>query len=338
MTGRSWWASRTSHPPGSRSTTTSDKAGTTLHITAPTGLQVLSNGRLVGDDPAGTGWRTWTWDAPEPMASYLVGMAIGAFDVNAYRDGDIHYWDAIDPGLPPSVVSGSRVVPAPARSSSFLADQFGPYPFSAAGGIVDDARVGNPRTRRDRCGQRSRDDRASGDDVVVHELAHQWFGDSLAVQRWRQMRLNEGSPRMRVAVERARGVGDGTADLRFVREHPPELNVLAPHDVAGDPGPELEAIALVHAPSLTRAEREALRLVPASQLELNIGKASDCWGITGIAVAAVVVLLVVAIATLGCAAIDVKPLTDPQIAKLGPEATARQLLALRRDALDGIAH
>lgn len=119
--------------------------------------------------------------------------------------------------------------------------------------------------------------------------------------------------------------------LQLIERFRPPIN-------PGDPGPELESIALVQAPPLTRAEREALRLVPASQLELNVGKASDCWGVTGIAVAAVVVLLVVAIATLGCAAIDVKPLTDPQIAKLGPEATARQLLALRRDALDGIAH
>jgi hypothetical protein len=105
----------------------------------------------------------------------------------------------------------------------------------------------------------------------------------------------------------------------------------------GDPSPELEAVAIVHVPALTRAEREALRQIPASQLELNVGKAADCWGVTAIAVAAVVVLLVVAIATAGCAAVKVKPLEDEEIAKLGPLATARQLVALRRDAIDGIA-
>jgi len=104
-----------------------------------------------------------------------------------------------------------------------------------------------------------------------------------------------------------------------------------------DPSPELEAIALVHPPRLTRVEKEALARVPASQLELNLGKASDCTAVTGIAVAAVVVLLVVAIMTAGCAAFEIPALSEARVRQLGSLATARELLAARRNAIEAMA-
>ena len=75
-----------------------DKASFTFHITAPTGLQTIANGRLLGSRTNGA-WTTWDWDAVEPMATYLATMAIGHFDVHAYTAGGKSYWDAIDPAL-----------------------------------------------------------------------------------------------------------------------------------------------------------------------------------------------------------------------------------------------
>lgn len=77
----------------------------------------------------------------------------------------------------------------------FLSDQFGSYPFSAAGGIVDDAEgVGFALENQTRpiYSKGYFTGPNSGDGVVVHELAHQWFGDSLAVDRWQHIWLNEG--------------------------------------------------------------------------------------------------------------------------------------------------
>jgi Peptidase family M1 domain/Peptidase M1 N-terminal domain len=78
---------------------------------------------------------------------------------------------------------------------AFLAGRFGEYPFSAAGGIVDD-----PRDLGFALEIQTRPiysigfffERVFAEDVVVHELAHQWFGDSLTLRRWRHIWLNEG--------------------------------------------------------------------------------------------------------------------------------------------------
>ena len=77
----------------------------------------------------------------------------------------------------------------------FLADAFGPYPFSAAGGIVDDVQGLGFALENQTRPIYSKDffyDPVGGDFVVVHELAHQWYGDSLAVAKWKHIWLNEG--------------------------------------------------------------------------------------------------------------------------------------------------
>jgi hypothetical protein len=78
----------------------------------------------------------------------------------------------------------------------FLAGLFGPYPFSAAGGIVDDADgLGFALENQTRpiYSKVFWDVRSEPtDSVVVHELAHQWTGDSLALSAWKHIWLNEG--------------------------------------------------------------------------------------------------------------------------------------------------
>lgn len=104
-------------------------------------------------------------------------------------------WSADSSG-PPS--TGDRVQASFNRQPEiirFLSGIFGPYPFSAAGGIVDDlknlgfALENQTRPIYSRLFFTSPE---SGDSVVVHELAHQWVGDDLAVGRWQDIWLNEG--------------------------------------------------------------------------------------------------------------------------------------------------
>jgi hypothetical protein len=88
----------------------SDKASYTFEITVPLGLEAVANG-VLGNRRTRRGWTTWTWDAKEPMASYLTTATIGDFDLRAYKRDGIRFWDAIDVDLlgpPASPRSGSQ--------------------------------------------------------------------------------------------------------------------------------------------------------------------------------------------------------------------------------------
>ena len=78
---------------------------------------------------------------------------------------------------------------------AFLSGVFGRYPFSAAGGIVDDVEgLGFALETQTRpvYAPDFFDSPENGDSVVVHELAHQWAGDHLALAAWQHIWLNEG--------------------------------------------------------------------------------------------------------------------------------------------------
>jgi hypothetical protein len=78
----------------------------------------------------------------------------------------------------------------------FLTGVFGRYPFTAAGGIVDDLDGLGFALENQTRPIYSKDffaDRVNPvDSVVVHELAHQWVGDDLALAAWQHIWLNEG--------------------------------------------------------------------------------------------------------------------------------------------------
>jgi hypothetical protein len=75
-----------------------DKASYVIKLTVPEGLEAISNGTLQSQRTHND-WTTWTWQAREPMAPYLVTAAIGEFKINRYQADGIKYWDAIDTAL-----------------------------------------------------------------------------------------------------------------------------------------------------------------------------------------------------------------------------------------------
>jgi aminopeptidase N len=181
-----------------------DAASVSVTASVPEGLEAISNGVLEGEETS-AGWTTWSWRAEEPMATYLVTLAIGEFDVRERQAGGIRYWDALDPDLfqqPPGVPAdstfGTLADGALARQPEiidFLAANFGPYPFGASGGIVDDyPALGFALETQTRpiYSMAFFTDPVGSDLVVVHELAHQWTGDLLRVDRWQHLWLNEG--------------------------------------------------------------------------------------------------------------------------------------------------
>ncbi|WP_328685894.1 M1 family metallopeptidase [Streptomyces sp. NBC_00343] len=175
----STWFPGSDHP--------SDKATFDLRITAPKALTAVSNGRLVSTTRHGA-TTTTHWRESKPMATYLATAAIGNFDVRTGRTpGGIPEYVAIDPSLPNT--NGVDVYGLTAAVTDYWTSLFGPYPFEETGAIVDNVPQVSFSLELQTKPAYSHE---LYDTTVVHELAHQWFGDAVSVKQWKDIWLNEG--------------------------------------------------------------------------------------------------------------------------------------------------
>lgn len=170
-----------------------DKATYDIEITVPAGLSALSNGLPAGTPRTAGGWTTWTWSERLPMASYLATLVIGNYRVSTGTHAGKPLVTAVASTLPADGAAEASM----ARTGEvvdFLATQFGPYPFEAYGGIVvDDDRIRYALETQSRPVYGATFFRSGINlGVVAHELAHQWFGDSVSVRHWSEIWLNEG--------------------------------------------------------------------------------------------------------------------------------------------------
>jgi aminopeptidase N len=168
----------------------SDKATYAIAITVPTGEGVISNGVLVGK-AAKDGWTTWRWNVTAPMAPYLATFAVGKLRIEESTHNGKQVRIAVADTVPAATVTS---VEATTQICDYFEQFFGPYPFDAYGAIViDDPDLGfslETQTRPTYAAAMVRDGDSRG--VVAHELAHQWFGDSVSLEEWRDIWLNEG--------------------------------------------------------------------------------------------------------------------------------------------------
>ncbi|MDJ0345932.1 M1 family metallopeptidase [Streptomyces sp. H10-C2] len=184
--GSMTWFPGNNHP--------SDKAAYDIAVTVPAGLTAVSNGELTATRTSG-GRSTFQWHSAEPMASYLTTVAIGHFQVTqSHTASGLPVYVAVDPREAGEDRSGVlRKIPEILDWESAL---FGPYPFSSTGAIVD-------RVDREVVGYAlenqtkpvfpgDTEGTTLDEPTLVHELAHQWFGDSVTPRTWQGMWLNEG--------------------------------------------------------------------------------------------------------------------------------------------------
>jgi len=175
-----WWFPANDHP--------LDKARMDLHITVPDDRQVVANGRLLGVRRA-AGHATYHWGGGGPMATYLAFFVAGRFVV---RQGTSHH-------LPYYVAVSRQLAPGPRRAAlrgllhtsaivAWLQSQVGRYAFGPTGGVVTALDPGFSLENQTRPVY----PRGVVKLLMVHELAHQWFGDSVSVHHWADVWLNEG--------------------------------------------------------------------------------------------------------------------------------------------------
>ncbi len=181
-----------------------DRLSTEMRVTVEEGYEVLSNGTLLSKkdastpDASGKPRVTWHWLQSRPHANYLVALFVARCSVI-----DVGGPDSARPGLPMPVYcpygSEDEVREIYGRTPEMVAyfeDLFAePFPWAkygqalvrdfAAGGMENTSATFN--TIRTASGSRER-----WEDVICHELAHQWFGDLITCASWEHIWLNEG--------------------------------------------------------------------------------------------------------------------------------------------------
>jgi aminopeptidase N len=169
-----------------------DKATYTIALTVPDGLEALSNGVPRGTTKGTDGYTTWTYAEGQPMASYLATVVIGQYRLVEGTHKGKPVLAAVTEKVPRGAADAAMA--RTTEIADFLETQFGPYPFDAYGGIVvQDDRIGYALETQTRPVYTSTFFQGPGPDwVVAHELAHQWFGDSVSVAGWKDIWLNEG--------------------------------------------------------------------------------------------------------------------------------------------------
>lgn len=162
-----------------------DKALYDFTLTVPEPWTGVANGELL-DVSDGGGMRTTTWHLAEPASSYLVTTAFGDYDLTRDESASgvpITYWT---PRSMPDTLTKLQVT---TEAMAWLEELLGPYPFDTFGTVVVDSESGMETQTMVTLG----DTRYTlSPAVIVHELAHHWYGNQVSPDDWRDVWMNEG--------------------------------------------------------------------------------------------------------------------------------------------------
>lgn len=163
-----------------------DKATYTFRITVPTPYMVAANGLLkekIEQDQT----TTYVWEAADPVASYLTTVHIGEYEVQTQTtESGVPLRNYFPKGTSDAVKAKFAATP---QMVAYLEDLLGPYPFESYGVALLNVDVGFALETQTLS---TFGKQGAGEVVVMHELAHQWFGNSVSLADWQDIWLNEG--------------------------------------------------------------------------------------------------------------------------------------------------
>ncbi|MFL4905738.1 M1 family metallopeptidase [Streptomyces sp. MMS24-I2-30] len=172
------------------------RAPVTFRITTPADLSAVAGGRLVERVRRPDGRIRWTYDSEQPVAAQLVQLAIGRFTfVEGRGPRGLPVRDVVPRDLVDGTAANRALTP---EHLEWLEQRLGPYPFGRYGVLVGDTDLPVALETQSLSVVPSATllgDRVGAERDLVHELAHQWTGDSVGLRRWSDLWLSEGHAR-----------------------------------------------------------------------------------------------------------------------------------------------
>jgi aminopeptidase N len=180
--GASSWFPCNDHP--------SNKATLTLAVACESSYAVVGNGSLVSQSTR-SGRTKWVFAATEPMATYLATVQIGRYRTLDVRAAPVPTRIHFPPQLARNVATDFERL---GEMIAVFSRLFGPYPFESYEVVVtpDELEIPLEAHRIAVFGRNHVDGSHGSDRLIAHELAHQWFGNSLTAGSWRDIWLHEG--------------------------------------------------------------------------------------------------------------------------------------------------
>ena len=176
-----------------------DRLTTETVLTVPASWLTVGNGKLIGVTNASNNMKTWTWRESVPSSTYLITVVAGEFDEvkDSLRNLPVTYYAPKGRGDRLSI-NYSRT---PAMIELFNKKYGVDYPWEkyaqvmvddfVAGGMENSSATTN--TTSSLVNPKLAAEYATGqDDLISHELTHQWFGDYVTCKDWGNIWLNEG--------------------------------------------------------------------------------------------------------------------------------------------------
>jgi aminopeptidase N len=210
------------------------KASFRIQISADNPYRVVANGRLASRRQRAA-QTEWTYEQPEPTSTYLITLQIGMYEMARLGTTPVQMRAALPERLRRNFYEDFARQP---EMMELFVELFGPYPLANGYTVVvtdDDLEIPLEAQGLSIFGANHCDGTGASERLIAHELAHQWFGNSVTARQWRDIWLHEGFACYAEWLWSEHSGGSSAGEL--ARHYHQKLRA-APQDLLlADPGP-----------------------------------------------------------------------------------------------------